>query len=283
MPVEVGAAPRAAGEDESPPVVLRCADLVRLYDTPVGRVQAVRGVDLDIVAGSTVAIVGPSGSGKSSLLRMLAGLDRPTAGTIDVEGRDLWRLSERRRAQHRARTVTHLYQRPAENLFHHLTARMHLERALRAGSDLDVVGEWLDLVGLSARADHRPGQLSGGERQRLAFARAAVAGHRIVVADEPTAQLDGRSAHDLMDAVAVLADRGVAVVFSTHDDRVLERVDEVVVLRDGAIASIISGGVELAVIDRSGRLQLPPEVLTRYPDRRVHLVARDDRIEVRRP
>ena len=115
--------------------LLWCDQLVKFYETSTGRVQAVRGIDLEFSVGTTAAIVGPSGSGKSSLLRMLAGLDRPTAGTVMVNGVDLWRLSERARAGARADMITHVYQRPSDNLFGHLSAEMQLasdeERASR--------------------------------------------------------------------------------------------------------------------------------------------------------
>ena len=106
--------------------VLWCDQLVKFYETSTGRVQAVRGIDLEFSIGTTAALVGPSGSGKSSVLRMLAGLDQPTAGTVMVDGVDLWRLSERARARTRAETITHIYQRPSDNLFGHLSAEMQL-------------------------------------------------------------------------------------------------------------------------------------------------------------
>lgn len=255
--------------------VLRCDHLVRFYDTPSGRVQAVRGVDLEFAPGVRAAVVGPSGSGKSSLLRMLAGLDRPTAGSVVLDGVELWRLRERARARLRATTLSHVYQRPSDNLFGHLTAAMQLERLAPAG-DRSRASEWLDRLGLAHRADHLPEEMSGGERQRLAFARSAVAGHRVVIADEPTSQLDTESADAVMQAVDALAARGITVVLATHDRRVLQRVDQVIALRDGAIATVTAGGSELAVIDRSGRLQLPPELQARFPDRRVRLVVDGD-------
>ena len=253
--------------------VLQCEHLVRFYDTPSGRVQAVRGVDIELWPGSRVAVVGPSGSGKSSLLRMLAALDRPTAGVVLLDGIDVWGLSETARRRHRARVLSHVYQRPGDNLFAHLPAALQLARVAPDGAVGDAaVDEWLDLLGLAHRRDHLPDAMSGGERQRLAFARAAVAGHRVVIADEPTSQLDRSSADSVMRAVGQLADRGVTVLFATHDRRVLERVDEVIALRDGAVASVTTAGSELAVIDRSGRLQLPPELLDRFPGRRARLV-----------
>jgi ABC-type lipoprotein export system ATPase subunit len=248
--------------------VLRCEHLVKFYDTRAARVQAVRGVDIELEHGVTAAVVGPSGSGKSSLLRMLAGLDRPTAGVVMIDGIDIWRLSERARRRTRARLLTHVHQRPNDNLFAHLTTEMHLRRL---AADDTAVEYWLGALGLDHRRSSTPSQLSGGERQRLAFARAAVAGHRIVIADEPTSQLDSANAAVVMDAVDTLAEHGVTALIATHDRRVLDRVDQVVALHDGAVATVTSGGEQFSVIDRSGRLQLPPELRARFADRRVRL------------
>ena len=248
--------------------VVRCENLVKFYETAASRVQAVRGVDIELERGAVVAIVGPSGSGKSSLLRMIAGLDRPTAGTILLDGVDLWKLSDRRRARLRSRTLTHVYQRPNDNLFAHLTAEMHLRRAT---DDAAAVERWLRTLGLYHRRDQLPRELSGGERQRLAFARAAAAGHAVVIADEPTSQLDSANAGEVMDAVDALSSHGVTVLIATHDRRVLDRVGAVIALRDGAVSTVTVDGEELSVVDRSGRLQLPLELQERFTERRVRL------------
>lgn len=264
--------------------VLRCDHLVKVYDAPTGRVQAVRGVDLEIHAGSITAIVGPSGSGKSSLLRMLAGLDRPTAGVATVAGIDLNSLRPGRRAKERARLLTHVYQRPTDNLLDHLTAAQQLWRIARPRS-VTAVDAALAALDLGHRRDHVPAEMSGGERQRLAFARAAVAHHALVIADEPTAQLDGAAATATLDTMARLAADGITVLVATHDPRLLDRVDQVVTLRDGAVASVAAGGTELAVIDGSGRLQLPPEIRDRFPERRAAIRWDEDtgRMIVERP
>lgn len=266
-------------------IVLRCEQLVKFYESPTGRVQAVRGVDLDFESGVTAAVVGPSGSGKSSLMRMLACLDRPTAGVVILDGIDLWRMSERARARTRAGLVTHIYQRPSDNLFGHLTAEMQLVRLLRTGESLDVVDHWLQALGLERQRSLRPAQMSGGERQRLAFARAAVSGHRLVLADEPTAQLDSANTAAVLDAIDVLAEQGLTTIVATHDRRVLERVRNVVELRDGSVAAVSTGGVRLSVIDRSGRLQLPPDMMGRFPTGRARLRWNDESrsIEVEPP
>lgn len=253
-------------------VVLECRRLVKIYQSATGRVEAVRGVDLELVAGTRTAVVGPSGSGKSSLLRMLGGLDQPTAGEVVLAGTDLFGLSESRRAKLRSRLLTHVYQRPSENLLSHLTAEQQLIRLARGRRRSRVVPETLELLGLAHRSDHLPAELSGGEQQRLAFARTVVAGHRVVIADEPTAQLDESSAEGVLQTIELLARRDVTVLVASHDPRVFARMDQVVTLRDGAVASIASADSELAVIDRAGRLQLPPEVQSHYPSRKAKVI-----------
>ena len=253
-------------------VLIRCEHLVKVYDTPTGRVQAVRGVDLDIDRAVTTAVVGPSGSGKSSLLRMIAALDPPTAGVVTVGDEDLNSMGEGRRARRRGRVLTHVYQRPRDNLIGHLTAAQQLLRIARPRADGPIiVDKALADLDLAHRRDHVPSTMSGGEQQRLAFARAVVAGHDLVIADEPTAELDAASARAVLDTIDLLADRGITVLVATHDPRVLERTSEVIMLRDGAVASVTAAGSEMAVIDRSGRLQLPPDVRGSFPERRALL------------
>jgi putative ABC transport system ATP-binding protein len=252
--------------------IVECTNLLRVFESATGRVQAVRGVDLSIDAGRTVAVVGPSGSGKSSLLRMIAGLDEPSAGDVYVDGVNLARLSNGARSRIRARLLAHVHQRPTDNLLGHLTALDQVERVARrrGASRGDAIG-MLDRLGLADRAAHFPHELSGGEQQRLAFARGAVGDPVLIIADEPTAELDTSSTHLVLDAVERLAADGITVLLATHDPQVLERVDEVVTLRDGSVASVTSGGAELAVIDQAGRIQLPPEVRKQFPHHRARL------------
>lgn len=247
---------------------LVCTSLVKVYEAATGRVQAVRGVDLSFDAGTTSGVVGPSGSGKSSLLRMLAALDHPTAGGVVVRGHDLHAARPGRRARLRAKLVTHVYQRPGDNLLSHLTARQQL---LRLTSRPALADDALRAVGIADRAGHLPGQMSGGEQQRLAFARALMLASPVVIADEPTATLDTASADTVLDAIDVLRDRGATIIVATHDPRVLPRLDRIITLRDGAVASITAGGTEMAVIDRSGRVQLPPVLRERFPGDRIVL------------
>ena len=259
------------GPDDRSPVI-ECGGLLRVFESATGRVQAVRGVDLTIESGRSVAIIGPSGSGKSSLLRMIGGLDEPTAGDVSIDGVNLFRLSAGARRKLRARLIAHVHQRPMDNLLGHLTALDQVVRvAVRRGAGAHEPMEMLDALGLADRADHLPEQLSGGEQQRLAFARGAVGSPALIIADEPTAELDTASSNQVLDAIERLSDDGITVLVATHDERVLGRVDQVVMLRDGSIASVTESGTELAVIDHAGRIQLPPEVREHFPDRRARI------------
>lgn len=258
--------------DERRPVI-ECVSLLRVFESATGRVQAVRGVDLTIESGRTVAVVGPSGSGKSSLLRMIGGLDTPTAGDVSIDGVNLVRLTASARRRVRGRLLAHVHQRPMDNLLGHLTALEQVTRvARRRDGGYDDAVEMLDSLGLAHRADHLPDQLSGGEQQRLAFARGAVGSPAVIIADEPTAELDTASTDRVLDAIERLTSRGITALVATHDARVLERVDQVVTLRDGSIASVTESGTELAVIDRSGRIQLPPAAREHFTDRRAMVV-----------
>ncbi len=252
--------------------VVECFGLLRVFETASGRVQAVRGVDLTIESGRSAAVVGPSGSGKTSLLRMIGGLDEPSAGDVLIDGVNLVRLSRTARRRMRARLIANVHQRPGDNLLPHLNALdqvMHV--AHRRGVGLNESMRMLEDLGLADRTDHLPSQLSGGEQQRLAFARGAVGAPAVIVADEPTAELDTASTDRVLDAIDQLSREGITVLVATHDPRVLGRVDEVIMLRDGSVASVTDRGTELAVIDHAGRIQLPPEVREHFPDRRARI------------
>lgn len=257
--------------DATEPIV-ECTNLLKVYESPTGRVQAVRGVDLTIERGIGAAVIGPSGSGKSSLLRIIAGIDEPTAGEAIVAGVDLARLRRGPRRRMRARVLSHVYQRPGDNLLEHLDVLEQVERvARRRHAAPHAAREILDRLGLSDRMRHRPWQLSGGEQQRVAFARSAVGDPAVIIADEPTAELDTASTSLVLDAVDHLTASGITVLLATHDAQVLERLDHVITLRDGAVASVSSAGTELAVIDRAGRLQLPAHIREHFPDHRARL------------
>lgn len=213
-----------------------CTDLVRSFPTGSGRVDALKGIDARFRSGGVTAVVGPSGSGKSSLLRILAGLDRPTEGSATVGGVDVADASARVLRSLRKR-VGYVFQRPSDNLISYLTVREHLEvvaRLRRTEVDVDSI---LDPLGLSERADHRPEQLSGGEQQRVALAQAVVGEPLLVIADEPTAELDSATSEGLLELLRQMPARGLTVVMSTHDPAAMAIADEQIRLHHGRIES----------------------------------------------
>jgi putative ABC transport system ATP-binding protein len=214
-----------------------CQALVKTYATATEQVQALRGVDLAFRRGAVAAVVGASGSGKSSLLRLLAGLDLPTSGKVLVNGLNLAAMSPRRLREVRSSTVGFVFQRPSDNFVPYLTVDEHLRLAGRAAKRADGPGadELLDALGIAHRRDHLPEELSGGEQQRAAFAQVLTAGPAIVVADEPTAELDSRSAEDLLAVIRGLSEYGVAFVIATHDPGVTGMADDVVELDHGRV------------------------------------------------
>jgi putative ABC transport system ATP-binding protein len=261
-----------------------CEGLVRIYRADSGEVHALRGIDAAFPSGAVSAVVGPSGSGKSSLLRILAGLDRATAGSVRVGGTELAGLSLRELRRLRRRRVGYVYQRPSHNLIPYLTVREHVEHAAalrrtdRAGA-LDL----LERLGLGDRAGNLPPQLSGGEQQRLALAQAVAGRPALLVADEPTAELDHAAGAALLELLRETADHGTAVVLSTHDAEAVEVADRTIALRHGSVEAERVGTHALSVIDAGGRVQLPPEVLRRFPDRRAVIEVRADGVIVRPP
>ena len=215
-----------------------CEGLVNEYATATGTVRALKGVDAAFPAGQVTAVVGPSGSGKSSLLRILACVDRPTAGSVRVGGVDVAAMGVRGRRRVRRELVGYVFQQPGENLLPYLTARGQLELAarLRGRERPGEADRLLDALGLEHRDGHRPEQLSGGEQQRLAFAAAVIGGPALVVADEPTAELDSEAGERLMRAVLGLREQGTSLVLSSHDPVVTGAVDGILRLHDGEVA-----------------------------------------------
>ena len=213
----------------------------RHYDSGAVTVKALDGIDLDVGRGELLAIAGPSGSGKSTLLGLLGALDAPTGGTIVVDGQDLGTLSRKQSALLRRDRIGFIFQ--AYNLVPVLTALENVEYVLLLqGQDKATrqarARAMLQEVGLGALVDRRPSELSGGQQQRVAVARALAAKPALILADEPTANLDSHTAAALLDMMVKLnADRGTTFVFSTHDPMVMERATRIVHLRDGRVES----------------------------------------------
>jgi len=212
-------------------IAVVCDDVAKTYRTATGQVRALRGVSAEFPVAALVAVAGPSGSGKSSLLRLIAGMDRPTSGSVVVTGIAIGSASSRTRRRMRRDRVGYVFQRPSDNFLPHLTVGEHLRRV--AGDE--EIEEVLDVLGIAERVDHRPVELSGGEQQRAAFAQALVSGARVVVADEPTAELDTTSASAVLRALGVLRGRDVTFVLATHDPAVMRAADVLLRLDHGEV------------------------------------------------
>ena len=256
-----------------PEVAARCDELVKTYRTASGEVRALKGLSAEVTASSLLAVVGPSGSGKSSLLRLIAGLDRPTSGTLVVEGTSVHDASARTLRRFRRATVGYLFQRPSDNFLPHLTVGEHLRlaRGLTHRPPRIDQEELLSTLGIEERVDHLPSELSGGEQQRAAIAEVLMGGATIVVADEPTAELDSTSASHVMDTMVELARAGVTFVVATHDRSVMRRADAALELDHGTRRSSTSVPADQA--DRSSAAAF----------RRVPAAAEPDRVDRWRP
>jgi putative ABC transport system ATP-binding protein len=260
-----------------------CTGVVKIYWTASGEVHALKGIDALFPRAAVTAVVGPSGSGKSSLLRILAGLDRATAGSVVVGGTELAGLPWGTLRKMRRRLTGYVFQRPSDNLIPYLTVAEHLELAARirrtgTGEDL------LDLLELTHRRNHLPVQLSAGEQHRVAFAQAVVGTPDLVVADEPTAELDAEASASLLEVVSSLAREGFsAFVVATHDPDVVRAADATLHLRHGAMEAESRAERTLSVIDAAGRIQLPPAALTMFPERRAVVSVDDGEIRITPP
>ena len=293
-------APYPAGVDAAHQHAIFCDNLVKIYKTAELEVVALQGLDLVVEPGELIAVVGASGSGKSTLQNILGGVDTPTAGRVEVAGLDLTFLTEHQRTQYRRRVVGFVWQQTARNLLPYLTAAENVALPMTldgaGGRERTArVTELLELVGLSHRADHRPDALSGGEQQRVAVAIALANRPSVLLADEPTGELDTHGSSDLFATFReVNRETGVTIVVLTHDPLVAEQVQRTILIRDGRTATetlrrleVGSEGEELvvaeelAVLDRAGRLQLPPDYIAALVlERRVRLALEHDHISV---
>jgi putative ABC transport system ATP-binding protein len=242
---------------ESEKALVRARGLRKEYGSGEGLVRAVDAVDLEVARGETLSIMGPSGCGKSTLLHLLGGLDRPSAGELWMAGRRVDRLSERALARLRRFEVGFVFQ--AYHLMNELTAQENVELpALLAGRSPGEARrrarQLLDQVGLAARADHLPSALSGGQRQRVAIARALANEPQLVLADEPTGNLDSTATLEVLRLFEALHAAGLTLVIVTHDERIAATADRLISMRDGAFVdeTHLAGGTRGNLADLAG-------------------------------
>ncbi len=275
----------SAAPSTGPPI--RCERLVKIYPSPSGETHALRGVEARFVSGTLTAVTGPSGSGKSSLLSIIALQERQSGGELWLQGRDTTELRASDMRRLRRRNVGWVAQRPTDNLYDTLTARQWITTVTQLrGAQLrgarHACDDLLERLGLSSRAAAMVRQLSGGEQQRLAVAAAVTAGPAIVVADEPTAELDDASADLVLAELRRCAHAGSCVVLATHDARAVAVADRELHLRHGVLSSDQHGsGPAGAAIDSTGRVQLPPAALALFPNGRTLIDVTDSEVHMR--
>ena len=220
-------------------VMVRCENLVKIYKTDEVEVMALQGLDLTVERGELMGIVGSSGSGKSTLLNMLGGLDKPSAGTLFVDGKDLLKFGEKELIEYMRDTVGFVWQNNARNLIPYLTAIQNVElpMLLKGVKNRRSQAErLLEAVGLSARKNSLLSQMSGGEQQRVAIAIALSNNPRLLLADEPTGNLDRRNGREVVDMLK-LSNRNLdqTILLITHDEAVALEADRIIMLEDGRI------------------------------------------------
>lgn len=267
--------------------IIECENLVKIYKAEDIEVVALQGLDLVVEAGELMAIIGNSGSGKSTLLNMIGALDKPSAGKLYVDGKDLFKLNEKEMAFYKRETVGFVWQNNARNLIPYLTAfeNIQLTMNIAGNKNQQEVMELLEMVKLSHRKNSRLAELSGGEQQRIAIAIALSNKPKILLADEPTGSVDSKTSDQIFELFRTLNyEQKLTIVIVTHDRAVSKKVDRVVAIRDGRTSSEfirkksyaqeleeLEAGIsntigeetheELAILDKSGRLQLPREYI----------------------
>lgn len=265
-------------------VMVQADNLVKIYKSSDVEVMALQGLDLTVERGELMGIVGASGSGKSTLLNMLGGLDRPSAGALFVDGKDMLKFTEKDFIEYKRKTVGFVWQNNARNLIPYLSAQQNVEMPLLLSgfnNRRQRAAELLDMVGLSHRKNSRLDQMSGGEQQRVAIAIALSNNPKLLLADEPTGSVDTATAALILDVFRDLNRvMGVTIIIVTHDTKLSARIDRVVAIRDGKTSTELvrrasalksfgqlseeaaeAGHEELSVLDRAGRLQIPKEYL----------------------
>lgn len=297
-------------------VMIECDSLVKIYKTKDIEVLALQGLDLTVKRGELMAIIGNSGSGKSTFLNMIGGLDRPSAGKLYVDGKNLFQMTQQELVEYKRSTVGFVWQNNARNLLPYLTAWENVmtpmlfledkENALTVEEKKKRALELLELVGLGHRKDSSLSQLSGGEQQRVAIAIALANNPKLLLADEPTGAVDRKTADDILEMFRELNEKlGLTIVIVTHDKELSRKVNRVVSIRDGKTSSerIMKNDYkkklenmdidwreeetqeEYAVLDRAGRVQIPSELLEEMgmEGNKVKLELVDGKIIIEKP
>ena len=289
--------------------MIECENLVKIYKTKDIEVLALQGLDMRVEQGELMAIIGNSGSGKSTFLNMIGGLDRPSAGRLIVDGKDLFKLTEQQLVDYKKRTVGFVWQNNARNLLPYLTAMQNVQVPMLFNSTAkrrERALELLEMVGLSHRKDHKLSQLSGGEQQRVAIAIALANAPKLLLADEPTGAVDVKTGAYILDMFRdINRNTGLTIVIVTHDRQLSKKVDRVAAIRDGKISSELilkqsyrdrlaglstsfeteSAQEEFSVLDRAGRVQIPRDMLSKLQldGNKVRVEYRDDGVFISSP
>ena len=291
-------------------IMIQADNLVKIYKTKDLEVLALQGLDLTVEKGELVAIIGNSGSGKCTFLNMIGGLDKPSAGKLFVDGKNLFTMNERQLVEYKRDTVGFVWQNNARNLLPYLTALENVMTPMQLTNRKNKK-EWalelLDLVGMSHRKNNRLQQLSGGEQQRIAIAIALANEPKLLLADEPTGSVDRKTADYIYDLfVRLNQEKGQTIVIVTHDTTLAKKVKRVVAIRDGKISSerilkeeysdmtnasavnwqeIGETQEEYAIVDRAGRVQIPRDLLDKLEltGNKVKLSMQEEKIQLERP
>jgi len=293
--------------------VIICEDLVKIYKTKDIEVLALQGLDLTIERGEMMAIIGNSGSGKSTLLNMIGGLDRPSAGKLFVDGKDLFKLNEKELVEYKRSTVGFVWQNNARNLLPFLTAVENVMMPMdfsHSDKKREKALQLLSLTGLESKTRHKLAQLSGGEQQRVAIALSLSNSPSVLLADEPTGSVDVKTTNQILDLFRSINDElGTTIIIVTHDRQISKKVNRVVAIRDGKTSSELilrqsyldrlknlsslgddmeaerSEHEEFAVLDRAGRVQIPREYLDKLGvgGNKVRLELKDGHISMSVP
>lgn len=286
--------------------IIVCENLVKIYKTKDSEVLALQGLELTVAQGELMAIIGNSGSGKSTFLNMIGGLDRPSAGRLFVDGKDLFKLNEAELVEYKRKTVGFVWQNNARNLLPYLSAWQNVQIPMLftpGNKQKERALELLELVGMSHKKNSRLNQLSGGEQQRIAIAIALANNPKILLADEPTGSVDVRTGNYILDVFRELNQQlGLTILIVTHDRLLAKKVNRVVAIRDGKTSSesimkqsyadqlnqigmLDDTHDEYVVLDRAGRLQVPREMLDKIgvDGNRVRIACEDGKIILEAP